>query len=163
MAQDYSFDVVSDFDRQELVNAADQARREIGARYDFRGVTAEIDLHEADITLTAESDFKIKAMHEILVQKMVKRNLSPKILDPGAIQPAARGNVRQVFRLRRGIAEPLAKDLQKRIKAVSPKVQSRIQGDQLRVNSREKDLLQAVMKELRSLELETPLQFVNYR
>lgn len=163
MAQEYSFDVVSDFDRQELVNAVDQTRREIGTRYDFRGVTAEVELHDADITLTAASDFKLEAIHEILVQKLVKRQLSPKILDPGTIEPAARGNVRQVLKLRRGIAEPLAKDFQKRIKAISPKVQSRIQGDQLRVSSREKDLLQAVMQELRTLEIETPLQFVNYR
>src|SRR5687768_5013876 len=163
MAQEYSFDVVSDFDRQELVNAVDQAKREIGSRYDFRGVTAEMELHDADITLTAESDFKLTAMHEILVQKLVKRELSPKILDAGTVQPAARGNVRQVFKLRRGIAEPLAKDLQKRIKMISPKVQSRIQGDQLRVTSRDKDLLQSVIKELRGLDLETPLQYVNYR
>lgn len=163
MAQEYSFDVVSDFDRQELVNAVDQTKREIGTRYDFRGVTAEIDLHEADISLTAESDFKLTAMQEILVQKMVKRELSPKILDAGTVQPAARGNVRQVLKLRRGIAEPLAKDLQKRIKAISPKVQSRIQGDQLRVSARDKDLLQTAIKELRALDLETPLQFVNYR
>ncbi|MGD9895112.1 MAG: YajQ family cyclic di-GMP-binding protein, partial [Dehalococcoidia bacterium] len=163
MAQEFSFDVVSDFDRQELVNAIDQAKREIGTRYDFRGITAEIELHDADVTLTAESDFKLTAMHEILVQRLVKRDLSPKILDAGAIQPAARGNVRQVFKLRRGIAEPLAKDLQKRIKSLNPKVQSRIQGDQLRVTSRDKDTLQAVIKELRGLDLETPLQFVNYR
>ena len=163
MAQEYSFDVVSDFDRQELVNAVDQAKREVGTRYDFRGVTAQIDLHDADITLTAESDFKLQAMQEILIQRMVKRSLSPKILDAGAIEPAARGNVRQVFKLRRGIAEPLAKDLQKRIKTLNPKVQSRIQGDQLRVTSRDKDQLQGVIQELRSLDLETPLQFVNYR
>jgi uncharacterized protein YajQ (UPF0234 family) len=163
MAQEYSFDVVSDFDRQELVNAVDQAKREIGTRYDFRGVTAVMELHDADVTLTAESDFKLTAMHEILVQKLVKRSLSPKILDPGTIEPAARGNVRQVLKLRRGIAEPLAKDLQKRIRSINPKVQSRIQGDQLRVSSREKDLLQDVIKELRGLDLETPLQFVNYR
>jgi len=163
MAQEYSFDVVSDFDRQELVNAVDQAKREVGTRYDFRGVTAQIDLHDADITLTAESDFKLQAMQEILIQRMVKRSLSPKILDAGAIEPAARGNVRQVFKLRRGIAEPLAKDIQKRIKTLNPKVQSRIQGDQLRVTSRDKDQLQGVIQELRSLDLETPLQFVNYR
>ena len=163
MAQEYSFDVVSDFDRQELVNAVDQAKREIGTRYDFRGVTAELDLHEAEITAVAESDFKLKAIEEILVAKMVKRNLSPKILEAGKIEPAARGNVRQTFKLRKGIAEPLAKDLQKRIKAKNPKVQSRIQGDQLRVTARDKDALQAVIAELRSLDLESPLQFVNYR
>lgn len=163
MAQEYSFDVVSDFDRQELVNAVDQAKREIGTRYDFRGVTAEIDLHEHDVTFTAESDFKLQAMHEMLVQKLVKRTLSPKILEPGKIEPAARGNVRQEFKLRRGIAEPLAKDLQKRIKAVNAKVQARIQGGQLRVTSRDKDSLQSVIQELHALDLETPLQFTNYR
>jgi uncharacterized protein YajQ (UPF0234 family) len=163
MAQDYSFDVVSDFDHQELVNAVDQTKREIKTRYDFRGVTAELDLHEADLTVTAESDFKLRAIEEILIAKMVKRSLSPKILDPGRIEQAARGNVRQVFKLRKGIPEPLAKDLQKRVKAISPKVQSRIQGDQLRVSSRDKDLLQAVIKEFRELDLPTPLQFVNYR
>ena len=163
MAQEYSFDVVSDYERQELVNAVDQTKREIATRYDFKGVIAEVDLHEQDITVVAESDFKLKAIHEILVAKMVKRNLSPKVLDAGKIEPAARGNVRQVFKLRKGIPEELAKDLQKRIKGVSPKVQSRIQGDQLRVTSRDKDTLQAVIKELRELDLPTPLQFVNYR
>lgn len=163
MAQEFSFDVVSDFNRQELVNAVDQAKREIGTRYDFRGTTALVELHDTDITVTAESDFKLKAIHEILVQKMVKRELSPKVLDPGKVEDAARGNVRQVFKLRKGIDEPLAKDLQKRIKTVSPKVQARIQGDQLRVTAREKDALQSVIKELRELDLPTPLQFVNYR
>ena len=163
MAQEFSFDVVSDFDRQELVNAVDQTKREIATRYDFKGVTAEVELHEADITVTAESDFKLKAIHEILVAKMVKRNLSPKVLDLGKVEQAARGNVRQVMKLRKGISEDLARDLQKRIKAVSPKVQARIQGDQLRVTSREKDSLQAVIKQLRELDLPTPLQFVNYR
>jgi cyclic-di-GMP-binding protein len=163
MAQEYSFDVVSDFDRQELVNAVDQTKREIAQRYDFKGVVAEVDLHEADITVTAESDFKLKAVQEILVQKLVKRELSPKILDGGVVEPAARGNVRQVFKLRKGIPEPLAKDLQKRVKAISPKVQARIQGEQLRIAARDKDLLQSVIKEFRTLDLETPLQFVNYR
>ena len=163
MAQEYSFDVVSDFDRQELVNAVDQAKREMTTRYDFRGVTAELDLGEAEITALAESDFKLKAIQEMLEGKLIKRSLSPKILEPGKIEPAARGNVRQVFKLRKGIPEELAKDLQKRVKAVNPKVQARIQGDQLRVTSRDKDSLQAVIQELRALDLPTPLQFTNYR
>jgi uncharacterized protein YajQ (UPF0234 family) len=163
MAQDYSFDVVSQFDRQELVNAVDQARREIGTRYDFKGVTAEIDLGENELTLLAESEFKLNAIIEILTQKLVKRGVSPKILDPAQPQPAARGNMRQVIRLRQGIGDELARSLVKQIKAVSPKVQSRIQGDTLRVSSRDKDLLQNVIKELRGLDIPTPLQFVNYR
>lgn len=163
MAQDFSFDVVSQFDRQELVNAVDQTHREIQTRYDFKGVTAEVDLGEKEITLLAESDFKLTAIIEILTQKLVKRGVSPKILDPAEPQPASRGNVRQVIQLRQGIGEELARDLVKRIKAVSPKVQSRIQGDTLRVSSRDKDLLQSVIKELRGLDIPTPLQFINYR
>ena len=163
MAQEFSFDVVSKFDRQELVNAIDQTQREIRTRYDFKGVTAEVDLSEKEIALLAESDFKLKAISEILTAKLVKRGLSPKILDPAEPEPAARGNVRQSVRLREGIGEELARDLQKRIKAVSPKVQARIQGDSLRVASRDKDLLQTVIQELRELALPTPLQFINYR
>jgi cyclic-di-GMP-binding protein len=163
MAQEYSFDVVSQFDQQELVNAVDQTRREIGTRFDFKGVTAEVDLGQQEITLVSESDYKLKAIVDMLTGRMVKRGLSPKILDPAEPQPAARGNVRQVIRLRKGIGDDLARDLVKRIKGVSNKVQPRIQGDTLRVTSRDKDQLQAVITSLRALDLPTPLQFVNYR
>lgn len=163
MPQEYSFDVVSDFDRQELVNAVDQAKRELATRYDFRGTAAELTLHDTEITILGESEMKLEAMREILIAKMVKRNLSPKILDPGKIEPAAKGNVRQEIALRKGVPELVAKDLQKRIKAISPKVQARIQGDQLRVTARVKDDLQSVITALRELDLPAPLQFVNYR
>lgn len=163
MAQEYSFDVVSQFDRQELVNAVDQARREISQRFDFKGVTAELTVGEQEITLLAESEFKLDAIYELLVQRAIKRNLSPKIFDRGPAQAVARGNEQQMVKLRAGIADDVAKDLQKRIKAVNPKVQARIQGDQLRVTSRDRDALQAVMKELRTLDLPSPLQFVNLR
>lgn len=163
MAQDYSFDVVSQFDHQELVNAVDQTRREMSTRYDFKGVAAEVELGPKELTLLAESEFKLTAITEILTAKMVKRGLSPKILDAEQPQPAARGNVRQVVRLRQGIGEDLARDLVKRIKAVTPRVQSRIQGDTLRVSGRDKDQLQAVIAALRALDIPTPLQFINYR
>ena len=163
MAQEYSFDVVSQFDRQELVNAVDQAKREIGARFDFKGVTAEVALGERELTLLSESEFKLTAIYEVLVGKAVKRGLSPKVFDAAKPEQAARGNVRQVLRLREGIDDELARSLQKQIKAITPKVQARIQGDTLRVTSREKDALQAVIAKLRALELPTPLQFVNYR
>lgn len=163
MAQEYSFDVVSKFDRQELVNAVDQAKREITARFDFKGVTAEIDLGEKELSLLTESEFKLKAIYDVIEARAIKRGLSPKIFDPGKVEQAARGNVKQVFKLREGIADDLARDLQKRIKAVSAKVQARIQGDTLRVTSRDKDTLQAVQKELRALDIPTPLQFDNYR
>lgn len=163
MAQEYSFDVVSAFDHQELANAVDQTKREIGTRFDFKGVTAEVDLHPKEIALLAESEYKLNSIVEILTQKAIKRSLSPKIFDPGKPEPAARGNVRQTIKLREGIADELARDLQKRIKALNSKVQARIQGDTLRVSSRDKDLLQGVIKELRALDIPTPLQFINYR
>lgn len=163
MASESSFDVVSEFDRQELVNAVDQARREMSTRFDFKGVTAQLELGPKEITLVSESDFKLRAIADILTAKMVKRGLSPKILDAGEPQPAARGNVRQVISLRQGIGDELARDLVKRIKAVTPRVQARIQGDSLRVSGRDKDQLQAVIAALRALDLPTPLQFINYR
>ncbi|TME81401.1 MAG: YajQ family cyclic di-GMP-binding protein [Chloroflexi bacterium] len=163
MAQDYSFDVVSQFDRQELVNAVNQAQREIVTRYDFKDTGASIDLGENEITLHGPSDFKLKAMIDVLQSKLVKRQLSLKILKPGPIEPAAKGNVRQTLELQQGIDDELARNLVKQIKQVSPKVQPRIQGDTIRVSSREKDLLQQVITALKASETSVPLQFINYR
>ncbi len=163
MAQEFSFDVVSTFDRQELANAIDQTEREIGTRFDFKGVPAEVSLGPAEITLLTESEYKLKAIFEILSARAIKRNISPKVFDPGKPEQAARGNVRQVIKLREGIDEDLARTLQKKIKTVSTKVQARIQGDTLRVSSRDKDTLQQVIAELKALDIPTPLQFTNYR
>ncbi len=163
MAQDYSFDVVSQFDRQELVNAVNQAQREIATRYDFKDTGASIDLGESEITLSGPSDFKMKAMLDVLQGKLVKRQLSLKILKPGPIEPAAKGTVRQKLELQQGIDDELARTLVKQIKLVSPKVQPRIQGDAIRVSSREKDLLQQVITALKATETQVPLQFINYR
>jgi len=163
VAQDYSFDVVSQFDRQELVNAVNQAQREITTRYDFKDTGASIDLGEDEITLEGPSDFKLKAMVDVLQSKFVKRQLSLKILKPGPIEPAAKGAVRQKLALQEGIDDELARSLVKQIKQISPKVQSRIQGDLIRVSSREKDLLQQVIQALKADESPVPLQFINYR
>jgi uncharacterized protein YajQ (UPF0234 family) len=163
MAQEYSFDVVSQFDRQELVNAVNQAQREIVTRYDFKDTGATIDLGESEITLNGPSDFKMKAMLDVLQGKLVKRQLSLKILKPGPIEPAAKGTVRQKLELQQGIDDELARNLVKQIKLVSPKVQPRIQGDAIRVSSRDKDLLQQVIAALKASETQVPLQFINYR
>jgi hypothetical protein len=163
MAQEFSFDVVSDYDHQELVNAIDQARREIGARYDFKNLTADIELEKEQLTLTTESDMKLAAMLDVLKTKLHKRSLDLKILDPQKPEDAAKGNMRQVIKLRRGINDELAKKLQKQIRADQPKVQVRIQGDQLRVSAKDKDALQAVIASLRAADLDVPLQFTNYR
>jgi uncharacterized protein YajQ (UPF0234 family) len=163
MAQDFSFDVVSQFDRQELVNAVNQAQREIATRYDFKDSGAAIELGENDITLHGPSDFKLKAMIDVLQSKLVKRQLSLKIVKPGPIEPAAKGTVRQTLTLQQGIDDELARNLVKQIKQVSPKVQPRIQGDAIRVSSREKDLLQQVIQALKASDTPVPLQFINYR
>ncbi|HEY7927936.1 MAG TPA: YajQ family cyclic di-GMP-binding protein [Candidatus Dormibacteraeota bacterium] len=163
MAQEFSFDVVSDYDHQELVNAIDQARREIGARYDFKNLTAEIELEKEQLTLTTAGEMQLRAMLDVLKTKLHKRSLDLKILDAQKPENAAKGNLRQVIKLRRGINDELAKKLQKQIRAEQPKVQVRIQGDQLRVSAKDKDALQAVIALLRGTDLELPLQFTNYR
>jgi uncharacterized protein YajQ (UPF0234 family) len=163
MAQDNSFDVVSDFDQQEMVNALDQTRREIGTRYDFKGVTVEIEQEKEQLVLLTDSDMHLKAILDVLQSKMHKRGVDLKVLDPQKPEQAARGNVRQVVKLRRGISDDLARDLNKKIRASNPKVQVRIEGDKLRVASKSKDDLQGVITYLRGLELDVPLQFTNYR
>lgn len=163
MAQDYSFDVVSQYDRQELVNAVNQAQREVATRYDFKDSGASIDLGQGEIVLSGPSEMKLRAMVDVLQTKLIRRNLSLKILRPGPVEPAAKGTVRQRLELQAGISDELARTLVKQIKQVSPKVQPRVQGDTIRVSSREKDLLQKVIQTLRETEAPVPLQFINYR
>jgi cyclic-di-GMP-binding protein len=163
MAQDHSFDVVSDFDHQELVNAVDQARREITTRYDFKNVPVEVTLERDHITLLSAGEAQLKSIVDVLQSKMHRRGIDLKVLDPQKPEPAAKGNVRQTLRLRRGISDDLGRDLNKRIRAEHPKAQVRIQGDQLRVSAKDKDELQAVIAQLKTLDLDVPLQFTNYR
>jgi uncharacterized protein YajQ (UPF0234 family) len=163
MAQEFSFDVVSDFDHQELVNAVDQTRREIQTRYDFKGVTVEITLEKEQLVLLTESDMQLRAIIDVLQSKLHRRGIDLRVLDPQKPEPAAKGNVRQLVKLRRGISEELARTLTKKIRNEHPRVQARIQGDQLRIVSREKDALQGVIRALREMDLEVPLQFTNYR
>jgi len=163
MAQEFSFDVVSDFDRQELVNAVDQTRREITTRYDFKNVPVEISLEETAITLLSGSEAQLRSILDVLQSKVHRRGIDIKVLDPQKPEPAAKGNARQAVKLRKGIADELARDLTKRIRAQHPKVQVRTQGDQLRVSSSKKDELQAVITQLKELDLPVPLQFTNYR
>ena len=146
MAQDHSFDVVSDFDQQEMVNALDQARREITTRYDFKGVPVEIVLEATSVTLTSSSEAQLRSILDVLQSKVHRRGIDLKVLDPQKPEPAAKGNVRQVIKLRKGISDDLARDLTKRIRAEHLKAQVRSQGDQLRVTARDKDVLLDVMK-----------------
>ena len=166
MAKDCSFDVVSEFDKQELVNAVDQAKRELTTRFDLKGSNSDIELEsDKSITITTSDDMKLKNILDILQTKMVKRNLNIKILDPLPIENALGGNVRQVYNLKKGLTQDLAKKIVADIKNSKLKVQASIQGEQVRVSGKSKDDLQAVIKLLKEKEdsYDIPLQFQNYR
>src|SRR5687767_12409070 len=165
MSGDASFDVVSDFDQQELVNALDQARREIGTRYDFKGSNAELELGKEEIVLKADTDYRAKAMRDLLESKAIRRGLSLKIFDWGEIEPAGGNTVRQKIGLKRGLPDDLAKKISKLIRDEFPKTKSQIQGDAVRVSGKNKDDLQRVISRLREESEGYPvaLQFQNYR
>lgn len=164
MASEFSFDIVTDFDQQELTNALDQVKREIGNRYDFRGTNTEVTLNENDITVIAPDNMKLKAVQDVLFQKLVNRKLSPKILDIQEPEPAAGGMLRQVMKLIKVMSQENAKEVSKLIKENFPKVKGTIQGDAVRVSSKDKDNLQAVISFFQKYEgLKVPVSFTNYR
>ncbi len=166
MAKDCSFDIVSEFDKQELVNAVDQVKRELTTRFDLKGSNSDVVLDaDKSITITTNDDMKLRNILDILQSKMIKRGLSIKILDAQTIENALGGNVRQVFNLKKGLTQELAKKIVADIKNTKLKVQASIQGEQVRVSGKDKDDLQAVIKMLREKEdnYEVPLQFQNYR
>lgn len=163
MAGDSSFDVVSDFDEQELRNALDQVRREVGQRYDFKGVTVELTQGKGELVLVTDDEHRAAAVKDLIESKAIRRNLSLKIFDWGRIEPAGGNKVRQVIGLRRGLTEDVAKRITKLIRDEFPKVKSQIQGDAVRVSAKSKDDLQKVIARLRELDEPVPLQFQNYR
>lgn len=158
-----SFDIVSKVDMQEVDNAVNQAKKEISQRYDFKGSKSEIDLKENTITLLADDDYKLKAVIDILQSKILKRNISLKSLDYAKEEPASGGMVRQVINIKQGIATEKGKEINKIIKDTKMKVQSQIQGDQVRVTGKKIDDLQEVIQLLKSKDLGVDLQFVNMR
>lgn len=166
MAKDCSFDIVSEFDKQELLNAVDQVKRELTSRFDLKNTNSEVEL-DADktITITTTDDMKLRNIYDILQSKLVKRNLSIKILDPQPIENALGGNVRQVYKLKKGLTQELSKKIVADIKDSKLKVQASIQGEQVRVSGKDKDDLQAIIKMLRDNadKYDYPLQFQNYR
>jgi uncharacterized protein YajQ (UPF0234 family) len=163
MAGDVSFDVVSDFDEQELRNALDQVRREVGQRYDFKGVTVELTQAKDEIVLVTDDEYRAAAIQDLVKSKAIRRNLSLKIFDWGKVEPAGGNKVRQEIKLRRGLSDEIAKRLTKLIRDEFPKVKSQIQGDAVRVSGKSKDELQKVITRLRELDEPVPLQFQNYR
>ncbi len=166
MAKDSSFDIVSEFDKQELVNAVDQVKRDISSRFDLKNSNSDVVLEgDKTITITTSDDMKLKNIFDILQSKLVKRGLSIKLLDPQPVENALGGNVRQVFNLKKGLTQELAKKIVADIKDSKLKVQASIQGEQVRVSGKSKDDLQEVIKLLRGNEdkYNYPLQFTNYR
>jgi uncharacterized protein YajQ (UPF0234 family) len=163
MAGEVSFDVVSDFDEQELRNALDQVRREAGQRYDFKGVTLDLQQGKDELTLLTDDEHKAAAVRDLIQSKAIRRNLSLKIFDWGKVEPAGGNKVRQTIGLRRGLDDVLAKRIQKLIRDEFPKIKTQIQGDAVRVSGKSKDELQKVITRLRELDEPVPLQFQNYR
>ncbi len=166
MAKDCSFDIVSEYDKQELVNAVDQVKRELTTRFDLKNSNSKVELEQdKQIVITTNDEMKLKNILDILQSKLVKRNLSIKILDPKPVENSLGGNVRQVFELKKGLTQDLAKKIVAEIKNTKLKVQASIQGEQVRVTGKDKDDLQAVIQTLRKNadDFDVPLQFTNYR
>lgn len=163
MASAFSFDIVSDFDRQELVNAIDQTMREVQSRYDLKDTNTTLELGESAIIANTDSEFTLQAVHTILQTKAAKRNLSLKIFDYGKIESASGNRVRQEIKLQKGISTELGKQISKLIRDEFKKVQASIQGDAVRVSAKSKDELQAVIQRLKQEDYPAALQFTNYR
>lgn len=163
MASTYSFDIVSDFDYQELVNTIDQTIREIQSRYDLKDTKTTVELGKEEITVNTDSEFTLNAVHTILQTKAAKRNLSLKIFDYGKVESASGNRVRQEIKLKKGISQEIAKQITKLIRDEFKKLQAAIQGDAVRVSAKSKDDLQLVIQRLKQEDFPVDLQFTNYR
>ena len=163
MAQDNSFDIVSKVDIQEARNAIDQAIKEIRQRFDLKDSHSEVNLEGNDIQLASANEYKLEAVKDILCQKLVKRGVSLKNLSYGKIEPAAGQSVRQKISLQQGIPVEKAKEIVRLVKDSKKKAQVSIQGDSVRISSKDRDELQAIIALLRGKDLGLELQFTNYR
>jgi cyclic-di-GMP-binding protein len=166
MAATYSFDVTSDIEMPEVDNAVNQAKKEIGQRFDFKGSVAEIELDQKanTLTLTAEDNFKVESVWDVLQTRLIKRSVPVKNMKRGDVTPAGGSTVKQVITLQQGIPIEAAKDIVKHLKDLKlKKVQASIQGDQVRITSASKDDLQDAMQALRAKDFGVALQFGNYR
>jgi cyclic-di-GMP-binding protein len=162
---DSSFDIVSEINLQEMDNAVNQAIKEIATRYDFKGTAASIEFNrkEKELTLTADAESQLEAVRKVLVERMIKRGVDPKCMDPQKIEQATHKTVRQKVKLKDGIDKDTAKAIQKQLKELKLKINASIQGESLRVSSPKKDDLQAVIAYLRAHPPAIPIQFNNYR
>ena len=165
MAESFSFDVVSDFERQELVNTLDQVKREISQRYDLKMTNTEVDLDKENIFITTNSELTLNAVNDIIRQKAIKRNLSLKIFDYGEIENVSGNRVKQTILLKQGIKQEIAKKISKNIRDEIKKINVSINGETLRVSSKSKNDLQLAIKLINNLEesLDIPLKANNFR
>ena len=165
MAAESSFDIVSEYDQQEMVNAVDQTKREVQTRYDLKDTKTDIELSDKELVITTETEMHMTAIRDILLSKALRRNLSIKVFKMNDVQDVAGGRVKQVITLQKGLADEVAKKIQRFLKDKFPKVQGRIQGESIRVGSKSRDDLQLVITALREAADEFPvaLQFNNYR
>ncbi len=158
-----SFDIVSQTDLSEVDNALQNMSREIAQRYDFKGSASRAERKETEIVIHADDDLKLKQMHELLQSHLARRKIEPGVLDYRGVEKAAGQSVRQTVVIKTGIAKELAKKLVKSVKDAKLKVQVAIQGDELRVSGKQRDDLQAAIAHVKSMGVEQPLQFVNFR
>ena len=165
MAENFSFDIVSDFDRQELVNTIDQVNRETSQRYDLKGTNTSIELDQENIFIITDSELTLNSVIDILRQKATKRKLSLKIFDFQTIEVISGNRIKQIINLKKGLSQEIAKKISKEIRNEFKKINVSIQGDNLRVASKSKNDLQLVIKMLDKFEesLNVPLQTNNYR
>ncbi len=165
MPSDASLDIVSEINLQEMDNAVNQAVKEITTRYDFKGSAASIsfDRKGQELTLTADGEPQLESVRKVLVEKMVKRGVEPKCMDPQKLEQATHNTVRQKVKLKSGIDKDTAREIQRKIKDLKLKVNASIQGEALRVSGKQRDDLQAVMAYLRANPVSIPLQFNNFR
>jgi cyclic-di-GMP-binding protein len=162
-AQDFSFDIVSRADMMEVKNAIDQAQKELHNRYDLKGTKCEITAEKDDYTLIADDEFRMDQLKDIVFSKLIKRNIDARQIDWGKLEPGAGISVKQKLTFKTGIAQEKAKPLIKQIKDKGLKVQAQIQGEEIRVSSKSKDDLQKTMTFVKSLDLDFPVNFVNFR
>ena len=159
-----SFDVVSEIDLQEVRNAVDQANREASTRFDFKNTNATIEMKEKELTLSASTEDRLRALYQLLEEKLVKRSVSLKSLDPGKIEEASQGAARQKVALKAGISQDVGKQINKLIKEMGLKnLSSSIQGDQVRVTGKQRDDLQQAIAKFKEADVSVPLQFTNFR
>src|SRR3954469_2984025 len=163
MAQQNTFDIVSEVDRSEMVNAINQTTKEVGQRFDFKGSAATVELEEEALVLSAEDETRLRNMNDILQQKLVRRGVPLKALSYEKVEPAAGGTVRQRVEIQQGIPQEKAKEIVKFIKDSKAKVQAAIQGDVVRITGRDRDTLQDIMAKLKANDFGIDMQFTNYR